>query len=244
MSRLIILSGPSCAGKGPTYKALRRFCPGLLESFETLVLHNTRSPRPGEVDGEDYHFRSSEEVERLAGQDRYAVCKVWDDVQAVDLQELREKLAAGDVLYEGNPYIASELVQRELPEGVERLTIFLSPLSKAEIADLREQGVDLCGLITQIMKRRLLRRTQKQKQYLGLDDLETVRIRSMTAYDDMRQAHCFDWIVPSPDGEDSENWDQYGVPVLGARVTYRTVAALIAGEDAPHAETWEEGVLA
>ena len=55
--RLVILSGPSCAGKSPLDKALGRFYPELRAALQPVTLYNDRAPRPGEVDGVDYHFR-------------------------------------------------------------------------------------------------------------------------------------------------------------------------------------------
>ena len=66
-SHLLIVSGPSVVGKGTL---LRRV---LAESGLPLVMSvsaTTRTPRPGEVDGKEYHFLSSDEFEskRLAGE--------------------------------------------------------------------------------------------------------------------------------------------------------------------------------
>jgi len=65
-SHLLIVSGPSGVGKGTL---LRRV---LAESGLPLVMSvsaTTRKPRPGEVDGKEYHFLSPTEFEtkRLAG---------------------------------------------------------------------------------------------------------------------------------------------------------------------------------
>ena len=56
---LAVVSGFSGAGKGTVMKKL-------LESFDDYALSvsvTTRKPRPGEVDGKDYFFRTKEEVE-------------------------------------------------------------------------------------------------------------------------------------------------------------------------------------
>ena len=58
--KLIVISGPSGAGKTTLLKHLFDECPGLLAS----VSATTRPPRPGEVDGVDYHFLSEEEFQR------------------------------------------------------------------------------------------------------------------------------------------------------------------------------------
>jgi len=66
-SHLLVVSGPSGVGKGTL---LRRV---FTESGLPLVMSvsaTTRKPRPGEVDGQDYHFLSPDEFEtkRLASE--------------------------------------------------------------------------------------------------------------------------------------------------------------------------------
>ena len=84
-TRLVILSGPSCVGKSPLGKALAKFYPELSGALHPLVLYNSRAPRPGEVDGVDYHFRTSEQVESFRTDERFAVLEVRGDLQALDL---------------------------------------------------------------------------------------------------------------------------------------------------------------
>ncbi len=52
MHRLTVLSGPSGVGKGSVVAAVRRRHPEVWVSVSVT----TRKPRPGEVDGEHYHF--------------------------------------------------------------------------------------------------------------------------------------------------------------------------------------------
>ncbi len=59
--RLIVLAGPSGVGKSTVVTALRPVMPGLLFS----VSATTRAPRPGEVDGRDYHFVDDREFDRM-----------------------------------------------------------------------------------------------------------------------------------------------------------------------------------
>ncbi len=57
---LIVMSAPSGAGKTTLCKAWLATCEGLAYS----VSCTTRLPRPGEVEGESYHFLSESEFER------------------------------------------------------------------------------------------------------------------------------------------------------------------------------------
>src|SRR5208337_3108570 len=107
--RLVILSGPSCVGKSPLEKALAKFHPQLRQALRKLVLYNSRSPRPGEVEGVDYHFRTRSQVEALRAESRYAVLDVRGDLQAVDVEELRAWLAESHAFFEGNPFVGRAL---------------------------------------------------------------------------------------------------------------------------------------
>ena len=59
---LIVLSGPSGVGKGTVRAAI--FAKGN-QKFVYSVSATTRKPRPGEVDGKDYFFKSREEFEEM-----------------------------------------------------------------------------------------------------------------------------------------------------------------------------------
>jgi guanylate kinase len=61
---LIVLTGPSGVGKGTLVRALRERHPELFLS----VSATTRSPRPGEVEGEHYYFMTLEQFEALIQQ--------------------------------------------------------------------------------------------------------------------------------------------------------------------------------
>ena len=65
---VLILSGPSGSGKSTIYKAAI----GGLGGIEFSVSCTTRQPRPGEVDGRDYHFISREQFDALVAEDAFA----------------------------------------------------------------------------------------------------------------------------------------------------------------------------
>jgi len=60
-SRLTVLSGPSGVGKSTVVAELRRRSPEVWISVSVT----TRRPRPGEVDGREYHFVDSAEFDRM-----------------------------------------------------------------------------------------------------------------------------------------------------------------------------------
>ena len=60
MARVFVITGPSGVGKGTLIRALMERLPEL----ELSVSATTRAPRPGEIEGVDYHFLSRAEFER------------------------------------------------------------------------------------------------------------------------------------------------------------------------------------
>lgn len=59
--RVLVLSGPSAVGKSTVVRRLREQVPDLHFS----VSATTRAPRPGEVEGQDYHFVTAEQFQHL-----------------------------------------------------------------------------------------------------------------------------------------------------------------------------------
>jgi len=245
VGRLVILSGPSCVGKGPLRAALAKFHPQAAGGLTKVVLYDSRVPRPGEVDGVDYHFRSREYIEGLRGREGFTVFEVRGDLQALDSRELERKLAASDVIFEGNPFIGSGLLDFVREHGTPALSIFLSPLSREEVLEFKAPGrsIPLPGLLTDMMRRKLLRRTVRHRGIASLKDLENIEIRVAGAYGELQQAWRFDYVVPNHDGEDSDNWDAFYYPVGDARKALLTFAALLEGWPAPHAEKWEQDLV-
>jgi len=213
---LVVLSGPSCVGKSPLAKALRRFHPDLSAKLQPIVLYNSRSPRPGERDGEDYHFRPREQIEALRDRERYVVMDVRGDLQALDLEDLSALLNKGDA----------------------------SPLSREEILFLRDEAhVSLPDLVAEVMRRKLLRRAHRQKTDLSLKDLEEIERRAGSAYRELKEAHHFEYVIPNHDGEDSDNWEAFYYPLGDARRAFLAIMALLRGEGSEAVEKWEEDLL-
>src|SRR5215475_2731402 len=243
--RLVILSGPSCVGKSPLAKALAKFYPGLRKTLQPLVLYNSRGPRPGEADGVDYHFRSREQIGNLKSKDHFVVLDVRGDLQALDLQELSASLAKGDVFFEGNPFVGWALQTSPALAEVNRLSVFMSPLSRDEIIFLKaaEPRVSLPDLIADVMRRKLLRRTRRQKGELSLRDLEDIERRAASAYRELQEAHYFQYVIANHDGEDSENWDAFYYPLGSARMTLLRFVSLLTGKTPSGVEHWEEDLI-
>ena len=243
--RLVVLSGPSCVGKSPLSKALARFYPELRRRLQPLVLHTSRAPRPGEAEGVDYYFRTREQIAALKAGERYVVLDVRGDLQALDLEQVATLLRTGDAFFEGNPFVGRTLQTHPQLAAFEKLSVFLSPLSREEILFLKapERNISLPDLVTDVMRRKLLRRTRRQKSDLSLADLESIERRAASAYRELQEARHFAYVIPNHDGEDSENWEGFYFPLGDARNALLRFVALLGGAEPPGVEHWEPDLL-
>lgn len=123
--RVVVLSGPSAVGKSTVVRCLRDRIPNLHFS----VSATTRAPRPGEVDGVDYHFVSPARFQQLI-----------DDGDLLEWAEIHGGLQRSGTLAEpvraatasGQPVLievdlaGARAVKKAMPEA---LTVFLAPPS-------------------------------------------------------------------------------------------------------------------
>ena len=241
-----MLSGPSCVGKGPLYSALCKFYPDLAGRLKQIVLYNSRDPRPGEQEGVGYYFRSREEIEELAKKPGFTSAIVRGDLQAIEVASIQAILDQDkDAFFEGNPFIPAKLGELKELREIPTLKVFLSPLTREEVMFFNDpiQRTSLEKLLPDIMRRKLLRRTKRQKTNLSLKDLENIEKRIASAIVELREAWKFDYIIPNHDGEDSEHWDAFYYPIGDARRALLTFAALLKGEVLPGVERWEKDLI-
>jgi len=134
---LIVISGPSGAGKGT-------ICQGLLQRDKTLCLSvscTTRPPRVGEVHGVNYYFTSHEEFQRMIAEDQLLeYARVYDNYYGTPRRYVLEKLEQGnDVILEIDIQGALQIKQK-YPRGV---LIFVVPPSLSILEErLTKRGTD------------------------------------------------------------------------------------------------------
>jgi len=97
--------------------------------------------------------------------------------------------------------------------------------------------------LTDVMRRKLLRRTRRQKMELSLKDLENIEKRASSAYKELKEAWHFDYVIPNHDGEDSDNWEAFYYPLGDARKTLLAFAAILEGKVPENMEKWEEELV-
>lgn len=135
--RLFVIAAPSGTGKTSLVKALMARRPALAFS----VSHTTRSPRPNEVDGRDYHFVDAPTfLKMIDSGDFLEHARVFDNYYGTSRHQVEQALNAGrDLLLEIDWQGASQVRQR-LPEAID---IFILPPSREALETrLRGRGTD------------------------------------------------------------------------------------------------------
>lgn len=138
--KLVVISGPSGAGKTTLLKRLFARAPVPLVAS---VSATTREPRPGEVDGVDYHFLTKDEFARR--RERGEFLESFEVYQRGDWygtlkQEVGPRLSAGKWVVLEIDVQGTLAVLRHYPEAI---TIFVRPSSLAELERrLRDRGTD------------------------------------------------------------------------------------------------------
>lgn len=124
---LIVISGPSGAGKGTIFKRLLADDDSL--SFSVSV--TTRGPRPGEKDGVDYFFISNEEYDKLLQEDAFLEHATVHANRYGTLKSQVQKIMDNgkNVVLDIDPQGAREVV-KQWPGCV---SIFILPPSYAEL---------------------------------------------------------------------------------------------------------------
>ncbi|MBK1634407.1 guanylate kinase [Rhodovulum adriaticum] len=171
---LIILSSPSGAGKSTLARRLRDWDRDILFS----VSATTRAPRPGEVEGQDYHFLS--EAAFKAEVTKGAMLEhahVFGNFYGSPEGPVRDAIEDGrDVLFDIDWQGAQQIRNSAL--GQHTLSIFLLPPSIAEL------------------RRRLESR--------GQDDAETIARRMQKSWDEISHWDGYDFVLVNDDLDATE----------------------------------------
>lgn len=164
---LIVISGPSGVGKDTVLQRMKER--GL--PFYFVVTATTRSPRPSEVDGEDYWFVSKEEFARMIDEDEfieYAI--VYNDYKGIPKRQVREALASG-----------KDVVMRIDVQGAETI---------------RKLAKDsLLIFITTESEEELIHRLESRKT----ESSQELRLRIATARKELQRIVDFDYVVINHD---------------------------------------------
>ncbi len=160
---LFIVSAPSGAGKTSLVKALLASTP----EIELSVSYTTRSPRPGEVNGRDYHFVSRENFLQMAEHgDFLESAEVYGNLYGTSQSWIQAQTAKGRHLLLEIDWQGAAQVRRVFPDSI---SIFILPPS------------------LQVLETRLTGR--------GQDSAEVIARRMQTARDEMSHVAEFDYVI-------------------------------------------------
>jgi guanylate kinase len=166
---LIILSSPSGAGKSTLSRMLLDWDPTL--SFS--VSATTRAPRPGEIDGEHYHFLSQEAFKRsVADAGMLEHAHVFGHFYGSPRAPVETAISQGrDVVFDIDWQGAQQIVNSAL--GPHTLSVFILPPSIAEL------------------RRRLVSR--------GQDAPEVIARRMQKSWDEISHWGSYDYVLVNED---------------------------------------------
>ena len=175
--KLIVISGPSGAGKTTLLKRMYAQCEGPLEAS---VSATTRRPRPGEVDGTDYHFLTPEEFCRRRETGDFLECfEVYGrgDWYGTLRSEVAPRLAAGKWVVLEIDVQGTLAVLEHYPDA---LTIFVQPESIEELdRRLTARGTETREAIERRLEvaRREMAAAERYRYRVTNDDLDAAVAR-------------------------------------------------------------------
>lgn len=133
---LVVISGPSGAGKGTIYgKVIEQ------TGMKRSVSVTTRKPRPGEVEGVNYYFRTEEQYQQMIASGEFLeTAAVYNNFYGTPKAPVFSNLESGfDVLFEVDVHGAKS-IKSKYPEAV---TIFLmTPDFDTLEARLKSRGTE------------------------------------------------------------------------------------------------------
>lgn len=144
---LVVISGPSGAGKGTICKKLLKD----MNDLKLSVSATTRNPREGETEGISYYFIDEEEFKKRIKNDEFLeYAKVYGNFYGTPKKEVFEHLKAGDdIILEIDTQGALQ-VKKNCPMGV---FIFILPPTLTELKNRIEgRGTDSREVILRRME--------------------------------------------------------------------------------------------
>jgi hypothetical protein len=229
---------------------LNHFYPGIqYKSIPVIKSKESRldGPRPDERnlwDDPDY-FRHQGDIDDLRLDDRFLVGYCRGFRQAIDLRKI-SKSESNLILIEVYHTLGIQLHSCDHLKDFEIDSIFLTPISKQEIQDLKEAGVRIKDYVTSIMQHKQLIRARFYSKKLNDRLLSDIASRAKDTYSELQSASQYGHVIVNHDGEGSANWhrfpngDFYKKPEGDAGRTVELLHRILCNVEENRAEHWEE----
>jgi guanylate kinase len=135
--KLIVITGPSGVGKGTLLAKLRQHHPELFFSISAT----TRTPRPGEVEGQSYYFVSHERFQdMIAAGELLEWAEFAENYYGTPRQAVTAQIAKGKIVILEIELQGARQVRQTYPQA---LQVFILPPSFAELEQrLRQRAQD------------------------------------------------------------------------------------------------------
>lgn len=157
---LIVLSGPSGAGKNSVMNAVFPTIPNLKYSISVT----TRPPRVGEVDAVNYFFRSEQEFDEMLKDDLLLESATFVGYRyGTPRSFVYEQIHAGNAVIMDIDIQGAAQIREKMPEAV---FVFLLPPTPEELGKrLKHRGSDS----EEVIKRRLAKSREEVKHIVDYD---------------------------------------------------------------------------
>ena len=164
--RLYTVSAPSGAGKTSLVTALIKATPNVRVS----VSHTTRSMRPGEENGVDYHFIEPRTFQSMLAEQAFLEsAQVFGNYYGTSKHWVEQTLSDGDDVILEIDWQGAEQIKQLLPDTI---AIFILPPSRATLEQrLTNRGQDDQSVISQRMAEAVSEMSHyEQGDYLVIND--------------------------------------------------------------------------